>query len=336
MKRILIFAAILILAVLALATQRDRVARMFSKGTAADQGPAISYYTCSMHPQIREKEPGNCPICHMPLVPVYRHDHAANGPKQEIVLDEKRISQSGVKTETVRRTSLMRTVRATGRAAVDVELASAVREFIALGKDDPALYRAAVTRLKLLGMGLEEIRELERNPSAESLYRPAQTGRVWIYATIYESDLEVVKTGQTAVIRPSSAPSRSLTGIVRSISPIVDAARSLKARILVNDPAGLLRPESSVTVEIQAPLGLQLAVPREAVLFSGTRQLVFVAEPAGIFKPRIVTIGQETTDFIVILSGLKEGERVVSSGAFLIESESRLQSALEDLEESHD
>lgn len=333
MKRVLIFIAAALILVVVLATQRERIARFLNKGTpAADQGPVIAYYTCSMHPQIREKEPGNCPICHMPLVPVYQHNHASADQKQEIVLDEKRISQSGVKTEPVRRANLVRAVRATGRAAVDVELASAVREFIALGKDDPALYRAAVTRLKLLGMGLEEIRELERNPGAESLYRPAQGSRVWIYATIYESDLEVVRTGQSAVIRPSSAPSKSLQGTVRSISPVVDVSRSLKARILVSDPEGLIRPEASVTVEIQAPLGSQLVVPREAVLFSGPRQIVFVSESGGVFRPRIVTIGQETSDRIVILSGLKEGELVVSSGAFLIESESRLQSALEDLE----
>lgn len=330
MKRFLIFLSALVLTILVVATQRDRIARILNPAGPEKPGPAIAYYTCSMHPQIRKDEPGNCPICHMPLVAVYQHEHTQK--KQEIVLNESRLTQAGVRTQAVKREGLVRSVRATGRAAVDVELASAVREFISLGHDDPALYRAAVTRLKLLGMGIEEIRELERNPGAEALYRPAQGGLTWIYAAIYESDLDAVKTGQTAVIRPSSAPSRSLTGVVRSISPVVDSSRSLKARILVKDPEGLIRPEAAVTVEIQAPLGQQLSVPRDAVLFSGTRQIVFVAEGSGRFAARVVKTGQETAERIVILSGLKEGELVVTSGAFLIESESRLQSALDELE----
>jgi Cu(I)/Ag(I) efflux system membrane fusion protein len=332
MKRFLIFLCALVLTMLVVFTQRERISRLLKTGNIENAGPAVAYYTCSMHPQVHKDEPGNCPICHMPLVPVYQHQHNPQ-TRSEIVLDKDRISHAGIKTQAVKRTNLVRSVRATGRAAVDVELASAVREFISLGKDDPALYRAAVTRLKLLGMGMEEIRELERNPGAETLYRPAQGGLTWIYATIYESDLEVVRTGQTAVIRPSSAPSRTLTGVVRSISPIVDASRSLKARILVRDPENFIRPEAAVTVEIQAPLGSQLTVPRDAVLFSGTRQIVFVAEGAGRFTPRVVKTGQETAESIVILSGLKEGELVVSSGAFLIESESRLQSAMDEMEE---
>lgn len=331
MKRFIVFLGALALTLAVAFTQRDRISHLLRKTPQEAPGPAIAYYTCSMHPQIRQDGPGNCPICHMPLVAVYAHQHKSDS----ISIDGARQQISGIRVEAVRVGPIVRTVRATGKAAIDVELASAVREFIALGKDDPALYRTAVTRLKLLGMGEEEIRELEKNPSAENLYRPAQRGRSWIYATIYESDLDLVRTGQPAVIRPSSAPGKELRGTIRSISPVVDQ-RSLKARILVNDPEGLIRPEASVTVEIQANLGTKLTVPRDAVVFTGKRSIVFVALDDGKFSPRQVTTSHETEDRIIVESGLRGGERIVSAGAFLVESEARLQSALEEMEDGND
>ncbi len=340
MKSKILWIIILIVAIaLVTAWQGKKLLSLLHSSKTAATDPAeaaISYWTCSMHPQVHQDSPGLCPICHMQLVPVYKdagHNHASED--SSITIDSARQRQSGIRLTEVKREPFRMVLRTTGKVALDVEIASAVREFVELGRQDPTLRRTALTRLKLLGMGPEEIHQLEQNPSlAQTLYQPATPGIAWVYATLYEQEVDLVRPGATVTISPSFAPEKELTGTVRSVSPIVDqASRSVRARILVRDPAGILRPEAYLRVSIFSDLGPSIVIPRSAIVYTGRKQIVFVAGENETFRAREIRTGHESGEQVVVVSGLNAGDRIVTSGAFLIDSESRLQSALESVEE---
>ncbi len=157
------------------------------------------------------------------------------------------------------------------------------------------------------------------------LYTVADLSRVWVMADVFESDAALVRTGMPVSISLPYAPGRKLTGRVDYIQPSLDAtSRSLKARIEVANPNLLLKPEMFVDVDFASTLPSRLTVPADAVLNSGLRQTVFVDLGDGYFEPREVEVGERSGDRIEILKGLKAGDRVVTSGNFLIDSESRL------------
>ena len=165
---------------------------------------------------------------------------------------------------------------------------------------------------------------------AMTLYRLADLSRVWVEADIYEAEAPVVKVGQRARLTLQSQPGRVLEGVVTYIYPVVAATtRTLTARLEFANPGLALKPEMYADVEIAAAAGEALAIPQQAVLDSGTRKVVFVQVDEGTFVPREVVLGPYGSGFYPVLEGLKEGEKVVSSPNFLIDSESRLQAALE-------
>jgi len=104
--------------------------------------------------------------------------------------------------------------------------------------------------------------------------------------------------------------------------------RSLRVRIKVPNPGGLLKLEMFVNAAIKADLGMTLALPESALLDSGTRKLAFVDLGEGRIEPREVRIGRAADGYYELLSGVKEGEKVVTSANFLIDSESRLKAAI--------
>jgi len=107
-----------------------------------------------------------------------------------------------------------------------------------------------------------------------------------------------------------------------------DLVRTARARILVATPDESLRPGMFVHVKLEIPLGKKLAVPFDAVLDTGENQIVFAVKGAGTFQPRSVKLGRQADGWYEVLSGLEEGEEVVTSANFLIDSESRFRSAL--------
>lgn len=333
------------------ASRMINIAKYSEKVSGGPDQAKISYWTCSMHRQVHQDGPGECPICHMALVPVY-HNHgketleqASTGVEsqneaikgtetgatnraalsQSVHIDGERQRQAGVRMVKVVRVPFEISLNTAGRVALDVELITAVREFVQLGQRDPVIRQASRTRLRLLGMGDEEIRAIELNPgTADALYRTT-SGMIWVYATLYENEVRLVRAGQNVTVVPSYDSKQRLRGTVRSISPIVDSAsRSIRARILVNDPGGILKPDGFVRVTIAVNLGPQLLIPKSALIDTGERQMVFVQSGENQFDSRPVEIGDESKEFVSIRSGLKEGESVVSSGAFLIESEGKL------------
>lgn len=163
----------------------------------------------------------------------------------------------------------------------------------------------------------------------EALFELADLTRVWVLAEVFEADLMRVASGAAVEIELAGRPGASLAGTVDYVYPLLDAAtRTARVRIVLENPEGLLRPGMYATVSIGVALGEQLLIDDEAVLDTGLRKLVFVELAPGRYEPREVEIGQRFDGRALVLAGLEEGERIVTSGTFLIDSESRMQAAL--------
>ncbi len=166
-----------------------------------------------------------------------------------------------------------------------------------------------------------------------NLYTIADLSTVWLNAEIYQNELPDVRTGQEAVIRFGQLPGRDFTGTVTFILPTLDrATRSVRARIVVPNAGGDLKPGMFGNVTIRSAGGKKLSVPVEAVLNTGTREIVFVAGDGDLIEARVVRTGFRNDERCEILSGLHAGERVISSGNFLIDAESRIQGVLDRLQ----
>jgi membrane fusion protein, copper/silver efflux system len=169
--------------------------------------------------------------------------------------------------------------------------------------------------------------KLRVTPETE-LYTLADLSTIWVIAEIYEYEAPEIRTGQSAAVTLSYSPGRTFRGKVSYIYPQLDAAtRTLKVRIEVPNPGFALKPEMYANVELRIDYGRRVVVPQEAVIDSGAEQMVFVAHEGGYFEPRKVTIGAKVGSEVIVLNGLKSGERVVTSANFLIDSESKLKSA---------
>lgn len=156
------------------------------------------------------------------------------------------------------------------------------------------------------------------------LYQIVDLSRVWIMADVFESDAAAVRIGQAASIT-LPYEGRTIDARVVHILPTVDPqTRTLKVRLEAANPRLRLRPEMYVDVDFRIGGAPRLSVPAEAVIDTGLRQTVYVDKGNGHFEPRAVRTGDRAGERIVILSGLRLGERVVTSGAFLIDSESQL------------
>jgi Cu(I)/Ag(I) efflux system membrane fusion protein len=169
----------------------------------------------------------------------------------------------------------------------------------------------------------------ERVETATSLLDIADLGTVWVTADVYESDLPFVREGQEAAITLSYLPGRTFHGRVQVLSPLVDATtRTVKARIVLDNADLALRPGMFADVALEEDLGARLTVPKDAVMRTGTRDLVFVEEPGGRFTPRPIELGIELPDRWEVTSGLSDGERILSAANFFVDAESKLQAAL--------
>ena len=164
------------------------------------------------------------------------------------------------------------------------------------------------------------------------LYRLADLGLVWVQAQIYEQDLVYLKLGQEATVKLDSFPDREFRGRVTYIYPTVDErTRTAKVRMEFHNPGYFLKPGMFATVHVTSELEPSaLLVPDMAILRSGEKTTVFVALDGGRFDPRTVTLGpQAENDMYQVLSGVSEGERIVTSGQFMLDSESQLRAAIQ-------
>jgi len=158
-------------------------------------------------------------------------------------------------------------------------------------------------------------------------YRIADLSQVWIVADVFGSDAQNIRPG--AVARVTLRDQRgSFSARVSNVLPQVDPeTRVLKLRLEANNPGFALRPDMFVDVELPVSGSAGLTVPQDAVIDSGQEQRVFVERSTGVFEPRRVQMGWRSGDRVEIVDGLKEGERVVVEGTFLVDSETRLKSS---------
>lgn len=228
------------------------------------------------------------------------------------------------------------------------------------GSESGALTRAALARLKLFDVPAEFIQQLKRTGEAqrtliyrspadgvviekmavagqmmrpgERIYRLADLSDVWALAQIFESDLPFVHEGQPASVTTSYGAKQTFEGSVDLLLPqVAEQTRTATARIILPNPEGRLRPgmyaEANLTSQLKDRAVL---VPDMAVLRSGKRNTVFVALPGGFFEPRDVELGVRGTGNVYeVISGLMPGERIVTSGQFMLDSESQLREAIQ-------
>ena len=164
------------------------------------------------------------------------------------------------------------------------------------------------------------------------LYRLADLGTVWVQSQIYEQDLPLVRLGQEATVSLAYLPDRKFRGRVTYVYPTVDdKTRTAKVRMEFHNPGYFLKPGMFATVELTADLSPSaVLVPDSAVLRSGENNTVFVALEGGKFDPRTVALGLHAEgNLYQVLSGLSEGERIVTSGQFMLDSESQLREAIQ-------
>jgi RND family efflux transporter MFP subunit len=160
------------------------------------------------------------------------------------------------------------------------------------------------------------------------LYTVADLSTVWVIADVFEYEAANVRLNEPVSLTIASSPGRVFRGRVSYILPGVDpTTRTLKVRVQFDNPGFALKPDMFGDAEISTGGARKLVVPETAVLNSGDRQVVFVDRGEGRFEPHNVTIGAQSGGVIEILSGLKEGDRIVTSGNFLIDSESQLKAA---------
>ncbi|MDO9372436.1 MAG: efflux RND transporter periplasmic adaptor subunit [Gammaproteobacteria bacterium] len=241
-------------------------------------------------------------------------------------------------------------------------LVNAQQEYLAmLAMDNAPLQQAARQRLAALGVGEAQIAALEKTrrvPRLTGVYaqedgvvqalavRPgayvepatetvvlADLSSVWVLADVFGSDAAQVQPGAEAAANFAAIPGKTWQGSVDYIYPGIDSAtRTLKVRLRFDNPAALLKPNmyASVRIGTGAPRAV-LSIPREALIQTGDGARVIVALGEGKFAPRAVRAGMESGERVEIVAGLREGEQVVTSGQFLIDSETSLKAGLQRL-----
>jgi len=219
------------------------------------------------------------------------------------------------------------------------------------------LLQAAVERLRQFGVSQQVITDLERSGKVQHditidspasgyiidraalpnayvqpetrLYTIADLSTVWVYANVFQSDVGRLRPDDPAQVTVDAYPGRTFFGRIDQILPQVDpVTRAVRVRLVFRNPGVVLKPGMYVNVAISVPLGRQLVVPASAVLQTGERSIAFVDHGNGNLEPRTIQVGLHLDDSVIVVSGLKAGETVVSSANFLVDSEAQLQAAL--------
>ncbi len=326
-------------------TYSHKEARAADEDSVKQQKPV---YQCSMHPQIVRDRPGNCPICGMPLTRVtspVAADAVAVSPvagHAEVFIDSSQQQLIGLKTVEVKVMPLTVKVQTLGKVGYDPDLYESIfeyREAVLAHKQIrntwgtvsrervERLHDLALLKLRLAGLSDEQIEIMSRYiPLINYFVLPPDIH--WIYADIYEQEADLVRAGQMVMITAPSYPGMIFKGEVKSVDPLPDwRSRILRARIQVESSGKILNPGMTLDIEIEAVLGEKLGVPVDAVFDTGEMQIVFVDKGQGHFEPREIEVGYEAGGYYELISGLSEGEKIVDSATFLIDSESRLRAA---------
>jgi len=227
-----------------------------------------------------------------------------------------------------------------------------------------SLVDASRTRLKLWGVTDDQLEELARTKEpgtvftvfahrtgvvterlvsagqyvmeGAALFSIAEMDPVWVQAEVHEFEISRVPPGTSAVVTTQAYPGREFHGKVAFVDPYMNVeTRTLKIRVDLPNPGGLLKPDMFVRVAFRGRKGTVLAVPESAVLVTGERAMSWVEVEPNTFEPRMIRVGGRSNGTYEILSGLSEGETVVTSAGFLIDSESQLKGGQSDPHAGH-
>ena len=222
-----------------------------------------------------------------------------------------------------------------------------------LSRDAENLVEAAKKRLQRFDISEAQIRELEQTGKArrtltiysptngyvvqkmalqgmrvmpgEKLFDVADLSTVWVIADVYEYELSSIRVGEAASISLSYLPGREFKTKIDYVYPTLSGeTRTARVRFSIPNADGRLKPQMYASVEVKINLGSKLAIPDDAVIDTGTRQIVYVDRGEGYFEPREVMLGLRAEGYREVLKGLKAGEKVAASAAFLIDSEAQL------------
>ncbi|MDP2886405.1 MAG: efflux RND transporter periplasmic adaptor subunit [Ignavibacteria bacterium] len=224
-----------------------------------------------------------------------------------------------------------------------------------MASDQQRMLQAARERLRIhFGMTNEQIVEIEQTKQLKStmtfnspisgtviakevqegqyveegmlLYQLVDLSRFWIYVEVYEKDIRFIKLGQSVGITTEAYPDELFKGQVTFIDPVINTdSRTIRIRTEFVNSAGKLKPQMYVKAVIQMVKGDALVIPASAVLSTGKRNVVWVEVKPNTFEPRVVTLGVHTDSQCEIMEGLNEGDVIVVTGGFIIDSESQLQ-----------
>ena len=221
--------------------------------------------------------------------------------------------------------------------------------------DNQNIWKAAQERLHLLGVPEFELKRLEKtgkprsilpiiSPYAgvvtsistriggeispkTSLMTLADTSKLWVNVFFYNPELEWVKNGDTVVLHPPSPSTRQYRGILEFLNPAVEkTSRTIRARVTVPNPDGFLKSGMYLEATLHSdPHPDVLVIPREALIRTGSKTVVITETGKGRFRPAMIKTGARSRHWVEVVSGLAEGERVVVSGQFLLDSESQFE-----------
>ncbi|RZS98330.1 efflux RND transporter periplasmic adaptor subunit [Cecembia calidifontis] len=354
-------------------------------------------YTCSMHPQIRQNEPGQCPLCGMALTPV--SSNSGNSSPYVLEMTPEAMALSNVQLTRVKSGSGTGKLTLTGKIQVNEQrvksltanysgrvdqlfvnftgqevrrgeklatlyspdLVNAQKELLETAKikdRQPALYQAAKEKLRLWKISEEQIARIENSGQVQTqfdvyadvagvvtarnvavgdfvnrgtaLFEIVDLSSVWVILDAYESDLGIIRKGDDLSFQVSAYPGREFKAKVSYIDPVLNPdTRTVGIRAEAVNRNFELKPEMFVSATISTSQSAQsgLMIPKTAILWTGPRSVVYVQvgnREAPAFEMREIELGPRVGDDYLVLSGVEEGEQVVSNGVFAVDAAAQL------------
>lgn len=259
-------------------------------------------------------------------------DEEDNSPEVELSMEKQQ--SIGIKTEPVMNKSLVKKLSVFSTVAFDPELYAALLEYrqAVISSENLSEIDASIPiqnlqlRLRQLGLGPEQVRVWisgQRDPA--ELIIGGKGGRSHIYSQIYESDLSIIKSGLSIKFKTDVYPDKDFSGRIKSIDTILDKnSRTLRLRSEVSDPQHLLKPQMFGNALLEVRFPTILSIPTSAIIDTGTRKIVYLQTEPNKFRAVTIITGRSIDSVTEVVSGLKEGQRVVAESTFLIDSEAKI------------